>query len=417
VALAGRDPAGPPAPALAGHPLSFYWAHPEGGVRFAAYGESVRTEARTPGELRALFASLSRENAVEWLDGSPDSRQRPPGPFFGAVAFDPREPLGAEWAGFAPARWAAPRLALYSHDGRRSLAAFGEDPAADLDRARRALATPPLPSVLPRVQAAPVNGARSAWGALVSAALARIESSELSKVVLARTVDVRGERPFPEQDLLAALEERHPTCRTFFLRGDGGSAFAGATPETFCRLDGRDLATDALAGSARLAEASSLLDRSKELREHAWVVEHVMAALRSISDEVESADGPQVRKLADVAHLYTPIEARLREGKGLADVVEALHPTPAVGGVPPLAAMRFISEEEKLGRGLYAGLVGLCGPGRADLAVALRCALLRGESARLYVGAGIVAGSTAEGEWAETELKARALLSALGVSG
>jgi menaquinone-specific isochorismate synthase len=98
-------------------------------------------------------------------------------------------------------------------------------------------------------------------------------------------------------------------------------------------------------------------------------------------------------------------------------VVETLHPTPAVGGVPSRAAMRFISEEEKLGRGLYAGIVGLCGPGRADLAVALRCALLRGPSARLYVGAGIVAGSTADGEWAETELKARALLSALGVTG
>jgi len=409
--------AGPPARTLAGHGLSFYWAHPESGTRFAAYGETLRTEARSPRDLRDLFASLTAPGAVEWLDGPADARDRPPGPFFGAVAFDPDEPLGPEWAGFAPVRWAAPRIVVFSAAGRRSVAAFGDQAGRDLDLAFRALSIPQPAAPLPRVEATPPNGARSAWGDLVSAALGSIERSELSKVVLARTVDVRSERPFPEQELLAALEARHPTCRTFFLRGDDGSSFAGATPETLCRLEGRDLLTDALAGSARLAEAAELLGRPKELREHAWVVEHVVAALRSIAEQVEAADGPQVRKLADVAHLYTPIHARLLEGKGLADVVETLHPTPAVGGVPSRAAMRFISEEEKLGRGLYAGIVGLCGPGRADLAVALRCALLRGPSARLYVGAGIVAGSTPDGEWAETELKARALLSALGVTG
>src|SRR5205085_2644781 len=149
-------------------------------------------------------------------------------------------------------------------------------------------------------------------------------------------------------------------------------------------------------------------ERTKDLREHAWVVEHVAAALRPIADPVEVARVPEVRLLADVAHLYTPVRARLRPGKGLADVVEVLHPPPAVGGVPRAEALRFIVEEERLGRGLYAGLVGLCGPGRADVAVALRCALLRGPAARLFVGAGVVAGSTAEGEWMETELKTHA---------
>ncbi|MFL5291342.1 MAG: isochorismate synthase MenF [Myxococcales bacterium] len=408
---------GPPASTIAGHPLSFYWAHPESGTRFAAYGEVARVEARSAREMRELFVTLTRPGSVDWLDGPADARPRPPGPFFGAVAFDPDEPLGPEWTGFVPVRWAAPRIAVFGTGGERSVATFGADPKGDLDLALRALGEPAQKAALPRVEAAPLNGARAGWAGLVSSALERIERHELHKVVLARSVDVLGERPFPEPELVAALEARHSTCRTFFLKGDSGSSFAGATPETLCRLDGLDLATDALAGSARLAEAAELLERPKELREHAWVVEHVVAALRSISDRVEAADGPQVKKLADVAHLYTPISARLQKGKGVSDVVEALHPTPAVGGVPARAAMRFISEEEKLGRGLYAGLVGLCGPGRADLAVALRCALLRGPAARLYVGAGIVAGSTAEGEWAETELKARALLSALGVAG
>jgi isochorismate synthase EntC len=112
--------------------------------------------------------------------------------------------------------------------------------------------------------------------------------------------------------------------------------------------------------------------------------------------------------------LRTAVSARLRAGVGIAEVVAALHPTPAVGGVPTVAAEQFLAEHEALDRGLYAGLVGLVGPGRAELAVALRCAVLEADRARLYVGAGIVEGSSEEDEWAETQLKARALLDALG---
>ena len=93
--------------------------------------------------------------------------------------------------------------------------------------------------------------------------------------------------------------------------------------------------------------------------------------------------------------------------------MSALHPTPAVGGVPATAAALFLERNERLDRGLYAGLVGLVGAGRAELAVALRCALVSHGIARLFLGAGIVDGSTAESEWMETQLKARALLDAL----
>ena len=143
------------------------------------------------------------------------------------------------------------------------------------------------------------------------------------------------------------------------------------------------------------------------------MVEHIVSSLRGIAEEVQAAPSPAVRELATVAHLQTSISARLRSGAGVADVVGALHPTPAVGGVPPAAAVHFLDEHEQLDRGLYAGLVGFIGPGRAELAVALRCALVEHGIARLFLGAGIVDGSSAESEWVETELKARALLDAL----
>jgi isochorismate synthase EntC len=144
------------------------------------------------------------------------------------------------------------------------------------------------------------------------------------------------------------------------------------------------------------------------------VVEHIARALEEVADHIHWPKEPRVRALANVAHLHTPVIARLAPGRGVADVAAALHPTPAVGGVPSAAALRFLAEHEALDRGLYAGLVGWVGEGRAELAVALRSALVRGNRARLFVGSGIVLGSSPEGEWEETELKARALLDALG---
>src|SRR5207237_9377800 len=168
-----------------------------------------------------------------------------------------------------------------------------------------------------------------------------------------------------------------------------GASGAGAARDVW-GAGGRHLRAGGRAGSARPAEASALLRRPKDLREHEWVVEHIASALRRISDTVEVPASPSVRELATVAHLYTPIAARLRPGVGLADLVAAIHPTPAVGGVPSAAAVRFLGEHENLDRGLYAGLIGLVGPARAELAVALRCALLSDGAARLFLGAGIV---------------------------
>src|SRR5712671_1577522 len=396
--------------------LRFSWSHPERGLRVRAYGEALRREAGAEG-LAALLGAMSRADGIAWLDGAADARPRPPGPWFGAVAFDPTR---AAWSGFAPVRFAAPRLLVWDDGGRRHVATFapeGEETRgalqAALDGARRALDEPPAPERdLPARSRAPVfHDGRARWEALVELALERIRAGELSKVVVARTVDVPAA---PAVEVLTAhLERAYPQCRTFHLAGDGGGAFVGATPESFCSLEGQQLRTEALAGSARPAEASALLRRPKDLREHEWVVEHIASGLRRISETVEVPTVPTVRELATVAHLHTPIAARLRPGKGLADVVGALHPTPAVGGVPSAAAVRFLGEHEKLDRGLYAGLIGLVGPSRAELAVALRCARIAGGTARLFLGAGIVEGSSAESEWMETQLKARALLDAL----
>jgi menaquinone-specific isochorismate synthase len=210
------------------------------------------------------------------------------------------------------------------------------------------------------------------------------------------------------------LREQNPRCATFLFRAPDGAAFLGATPETLCRVEGRHLETEALAGSAAPAQAGALGGSDKDLREHEAVVRYILRALKPLTERLEADAEPALLTLKNVAHLRTGIRAELREGVGVAELVAALHPTPAVGGTPRERALEFLVEHEALDRGWYAGPVGWVGPGRAHQMVALRSARIQGSRARLFVGAGIVAGSSAEAEWRETEMKSLAMLRALG---
>ena len=378
------------------------WAHPEAGLRAAGYGAAATREG---GSLRAALTGLEMPQ---------DLPARIPGPWFGAATFSGA--LGPDWAGFPALQFRLPGLLAWTEGARHFLAAFGEGAQQRLDRARAGLedGNPRSGRSAPSVRMLSRSGERSRWSALVSRALAAIHSGTLDKVVIARAIDVEADAPLHPGALLTALEARYPTCRAFLVRGSG-AVFLGATPEILCRVEGEQVQADALAGSARPEEAHALPGSGKDLREHRWVVDHIARALAGIADQVHRPPEPRVRALANVVHLHTPVFARLAPGRGIADVAAALHPTPAVGGVPAGAALRFLAEHEGFDRGLYAGLVGWVGEGRAELAVALRSALIRGRRARLFVGAGIVEGSFPDAEWEETELKARALLDALGV--
>ncbi len=377
------------------------WADPAQEQWVAAYGAA---DVREGGSLRGVLAGL------EAPVGLP---RRLPGPWFGAAAFDGR--MGPDWAGFSPLRFTLPALLSFRDRRRHFLAAFGEGAQQRLDAARTALdaRTREPKRAPPAVRIVHRRDERERWEALVARALAAIRAGALDKVVLARAIDVEAEAPLDPGALLRALQARYPTCRAFLVQG-AGAAFLGATPEILCRVEGDRVEADALAGSAPPDRADELPRSGKDLREHRWVVDHIARALEGIADHVEWPREPRVRVLPNVAHLHTPVVARLAPGRGIADVAAALHPTPAVGGVPSAAALRFLAEHEGLDRGLYAGVVGWVGEARAELAVALRSALVRGRRARIFVGSGIVEGSSAQSEWEETELKARALLEALG---
>lgn len=297
---------------------------------------------------------------------------------------------------------------------------------------RGAAALPPVlvrvagPAPQWRVEAEPPLPAYRAAVAEVLARMARGEEG-LRKVVLSRSLRLLSDRPIEASALLRALaQDAHVTAFCVPLAGGpAGRALVGATPELLVARQGLDVTSHPLAGSARRlpdigtdrAAAEALMESDKDRREHAEVVTAILDLLAPHCAELAHPGDPQLTSTATMWHLGTRIAGRLRdESLSALDLAALLHPTPAVCGTPREAATRTIAELEGYERGYYAGAAGWVDEG-GDGAwhVAIRCAEIAGNEARLYAGAGIVPGSDPVAEGEETSAKFAALLGAFGI--
>ncbi|MBS2025086.1 MAG: isochorismate synthase, partial [Deltaproteobacteria bacterium] len=282
-------------------------------------------------------------------------------------------------------------------------------------RAHDRLADAPDPASSPHVRSID-EGDTAAWEALVSRALHRIDQGELQKVVLARQTQVALESQADPTSVLAALLREAGWGARLLLAHDG-ETFVAVSPERLVRRSGTHVESEALAGTAAADELKLLASSQKDLAEHEVVIREIARALSPLCSSLSIAPQPGRRLLRHVAHLHTPIAASLRELTHVLELVQALHPTPAVGGVPRRQAVDFLVEGESQPRGLYAGPFGwFDARGDGDFWVGLRSGVLRDRTATVYAGAGIVRGSDPAAELRETRLKQRAFLRALGVS-
>lgn len=255
----------------------------------------------------------------------------------------------------------------------------------------------------------------------VKSALASIEQKKFSKIVLAHPVNVLNTQAFDLIGALDTLRHNHRDCYTFALSNGNNEQFIGSSPERLITVAKGQLATDALAGSAPrgktpeedAAIAQALLSNEKERREHLAVSNFIVENLEKLGLN------PQVMplrllKLSHIQHLWTPIYAQLPTNLNPLSIVAQLHPTPAVAGVPREIVCKEIQQYENFARGLYAAPLGWVDyQGNSKFIVGIRSALIQGDRARLYGGAGIVAGSVPAKEYAEVQLKIQSLLQAL----
>lgn len=253
----------------------------------------------------------------------------------------------------------------------------------------------------------------------VEEAIECIEAGEFEKIVIARAVDIECEKVFDSFSTLNRLRQIYPLCRSCFVTNGEQRSFICATPERLLKVENNRIFTEALAGS--IARGSSemedeafgktLLESSKDLHEHQFVVDSIVERLSLLGIKSEFENRPQLKKLANIQHLYTPIEADLPKDVHFLDVVSILHPTPAVCGTPLVASGKAIKKIENFDRGLYAGVIGFFDyQGNGEFVVGIRSALIDGCKARLYAGGGIVKGSNADSERKETDIKLQAML-------
>lgn len=408
------------------------WAAPPMSTSGGASLETLRWFAgwgavevvRTRGPERVSQAQGAMERVYNsWRDASPALPR-----FWGGMSFVPRGELAGCWADFGDATFVLPRLNYVDEGDGARLGVVYRRAAGDAESAVRQAEA--LWELVERPPAAAEDGARAEverqestsmteWAAQVAAIHEGIAEGLVHKVVAARRSTLRlSPTPDPVRvfERLGALA---PECHRFCFRM-GARSFLGATPERLVSRRGRQVVTHALAGSiAADAEgaAERLLASSKDRAEHEYVVEALREQLGPLCQRLDVASEPGIRQLRHLLHLQTPVTGWLQDERHLLDLVERLHPTPAVGGVPTKRALEWIAELESTERGWYAAPVGwVDARGDGDMVVALRSALLLEDRAHLYAGAGIVAGSEASSEYAETEMKLAGMRAALGIS-
>jgi menaquinone-specific isochorismate synthase len=252
------------------------------------------------------------------------------------------------------------------------------------------------------------------WQAAVSNAIERIENGEIDKIVLAKDQIAISENQIDPRYLMKNLAKNFDECWTFSVAG-----LVGATPELLVRKENDQVLSRVLAGTiARGVDsnqmAQSLLASEKDIAEHEFAVKSVADSLALHCTDMTVPQEPVVLPLANLAHLATDIRGVLVDDASALALAGSLHPTAAVCGTPKSRARVLISELEQMDRGRYAGPVGwFDSAGNGEFGIALRCAQLQSNTARLYAGAGIVSGSDPESELKEIETKLTAVKSSL----
>ncbi len=346
----------------------------------------------------------------------------PPPRFWGGLAFAPGTAARGAWKDFGDAFFFLPRLA-YWHTGNRAwLQVAGDEEASALaDAAHKACAKLARTShdsrqELRRPEYRARAGDIEMWRKQVADILAAIAAGEVSKVVAARCSVITLPAAPSITDVLRALKNESCNAWRFALTLKG-STFFGATPEMLVARRGARVEAEAMAGTLdkSAGRPQDLLASSKDRDEHQFVVQGVLDTLAPLCTQLKAPPEPDVRELPQLYHLASTVRGELEHPFHVLEVCEKLHPTPATGGTPRNAALARILASEPIARGWYGAPLGwFDASGDGELVVALRSGLVSGNRAYVYAGAGIVVGSNAEDEFAETQLKQRTVLRALG---
>lgn len=240
--------------------------------------------------------------------------------------------------------------------------------------------------------------------------LEHFQSGELEKAILSRVVEVDS-KAFNLEECFNTLISRYPNAFVYCFRTQEQGCWMGATPEVLLNANGGAVETVALAGTRPIDEQPPLWTQ-KEIKEQEWVAQFIRSVAQKLS--ITFNEGERFTASAGpVQHLKTRFSMQDVEANQVLELLEQLHPTPAVCGHPRNVALELIARVEGFDRSCYAGFLGPVSSNRLELYVNLRCMQIFSEKLALYVGGGLTRDSDPEQEWLETVEKSKTLRSVI----
>ena len=265
----------------------------------------------------------------------------------------------------------------------------------------------------------PDNTAKKNYEMLVQKGIDAIDNNQFHKVVLSRKELVE----LPDYDAIAVFQRllnQYPTAFTYCFFHPETGLWLGAFAEQLLKMKGNSFKTMAVAGTQLFDENQAAVWGTKEKEEQHFVTNFIREKLEGQTSDVTLSE-PYNLQAGKLLHIKTDISGTVNSNSGLREIIQILHPTPAICGLPKETAKDFIANNEGYDREYYSGYFGELNidfsnnTSATDLYVNLRCMKLSRQEASLYIGAGITKDSVPEKEWLETVGKAQTMRSILDI--
>lgn len=249
--------------------------------------------------------------------------------------------------------------------------------------------------------------AKIAFEGLVSDCVTAIKTGKFEKLVASRS----EKAPLSNTDITAVFENllyTYPNAFKYCFYHPQTGLWMGATPEQLLKAQNKTIHTVALAGTQLYKEGEAAVWENKEKQEQQFVTDFILSELKPYSTDIRTTE-PYTFRAGNLVHIKTDISAELKNIQSLKDVIQTLHPTPAVCGLPKGNAKEFLLQHEGYNREYYSGFLGEINRdfttgkhAQTDLFVNLRCMKIDGAEAQLFIGCGITKDSNPEKEFLET---------------
>jgi len=393
--------------------LKVYWSDRKQRFEMAGIGEAYKIQGESPDNYTTLFQQIK-----DFSDRSDPGLR-----FYGGISFNKNARHDKYWHRFGDYYFLIPRFELvregeklffvcnFINESQNHRNKIYNELLHDIEKLSFDLVTlPDLDSeLLERIN----YPEKDDWFKMIKSALALIEKGEVEKIVLARKSKLKFSSNLNALSILNQLKNINPGSTHFCFQPEHELSFIGSTPELMYSRLGKQIYSEAIAGTRPRGEMEDedkkleqeLLSSNKDVQEHKFVLQSVKEIFNKFCSKYESNGRISVLKLARLQHLFANFNGILKNNVTDAELISALHPTPAVGGYPTESALSKIDLLEPFERGWYAAPIGWISDNSAEFAVAIRSGLVKGNELVLYSGAGIVTGSQPQSEWEELENK------------